>query len=153
MTIEQTIDIPANREVTIRLVAPESVPCGRRNVIVEFPDPKVRKPTDPRSAIPGENDKDGLNLHPTAEQIAAAMAGDEQGPELVSYETLEEALAASDRRLAAEKADPSLHSLKHWYGILKDSKAWGQDVNVEAEIRKMRDEWPDYWGNSGNTAD
>ncbi|GHV78015.1 hypothetical protein AGMMS49942_28360 [Spirochaetia bacterium] len=37
MTIEQTIDIPVNREVTIRLVVPETVPCGKRAVILEFP--------------------------------------------------------------------------------------------------------------------
>ncbi|GHU62823.1 hypothetical protein FACS189445_5970 [Spirochaetia bacterium] len=37
MTIEQTIDIPANREVTIRLVVPESVPCGKQAVILDFP--------------------------------------------------------------------------------------------------------------------
>ena len=37
MTIQQTIDIPANREVTIRLVVPETVPCGRQAVILDFP--------------------------------------------------------------------------------------------------------------------
>ncbi|GHV81212.1 hypothetical protein AGMMS49944_30030 [Spirochaetia bacterium] len=62
----------------------------------------------------------------------------------------EEFIAASDRRLAAEKDDPSLRSFKHWHGILKDSKAWGRHVDVEAEIRNMRDEWPDYWGTDAN---
>jgi hypothetical protein len=38
MTIQQTIDIPANREVTIRLVVPETVPCGKRDLILEFPE-------------------------------------------------------------------------------------------------------------------
>jgi hypothetical protein len=37
MTIEQTINIPANREVTIRLVVPETVPCGKQAVILDFP--------------------------------------------------------------------------------------------------------------------
>jgi hypothetical protein len=142
MTIQQTIDIPANREVDIHLVVPKTVPCGKQNVILDFPtDPKVRKPV-----IPGEDDEDGLNLHPTAEQIAAARGPVGKEPFRPSYASLEEVLAAAARRAEAAEADPSLNSLKAFHGIWKDSKAWGQDVDVEAEIRKMRDEWPDYWG-------
>jgi hypothetical protein len=37
MIMRQTIDIPANREVTIRLVVPETVPCGKQDVILDFP--------------------------------------------------------------------------------------------------------------------
>jgi hypothetical protein len=108
MTIRQTIDIPANRKVHIDLMAPEIVPCGKTDVILEFPqEPEVRLRQSCRNR--------------------------------------EELIAASDRRLAAEKTDPSLRSLKRWHGILKNSKTWGRQVDVEAEIRKMRDEWPDYW--------
>jgi hypothetical protein len=148
MTIEQTIDIPADRKVHFDLVVPESVPCGRTSVILEFPqEPKVRKPV-----VPGEDDEDGLNLHPTPEQIAAAQGPISKEPFRPSYASLEEVLAAAARRREAEKTDPSLNSLEKFHGIWKDSKAWGQDVNVEAEIRKMRDEWPDYWGvKNGNT--
>jgi hypothetical protein len=45
MTMRQTIDIPANREVHIRLVVPETVPCGKREVILDFPqEPGSYKP-------------------------------------------------------------------------------------------------------------
>ncbi|GHV85409.1 hypothetical protein AGMMS50230_10170 [Spirochaetia bacterium] len=57
------------------------------------------------------------------------------------FSTLEEALAEADRRSEARKANPSLYSLKDSHGILEHSKAWGKDVDVVAEIRKMRDEW------------
>jgi hypothetical protein len=139
MTIQQTIDIPANRKVHFDLVLPETVPCGRTDVILDFPnEPKVRKP--------GEDDEDGLNLHPTAEQIAAARGPVSKEPFRPSYGSLEEVLAAAARRADAAEADPSLNSLKEFHGIWKDSKAWGQDVDVEAEIRKMRDSKKDYWG-------
>jgi hypothetical protein len=36
MTIRKTIDIPANREVHFDFVAPDSVPCGRVDVILRF---------------------------------------------------------------------------------------------------------------------
>jgi hypothetical protein len=36
MTIRKTIDIPANREVHFDLVVPDSVPCGRTDVILNF---------------------------------------------------------------------------------------------------------------------
>ncbi|GHT87832.1 hypothetical protein FACS1894137_15570 [Spirochaetia bacterium] len=68
------------------------------------------------------------------------------------YETLEEVLAAADRRAEAEEDDPSLYSLNEFHGVLKDSKAWGQDVDVAAEIRKMRDSKKDYWGVKNGTA-
>jgi hypothetical protein len=52
--MRQTIDIPPNREVTVRLVVPETVPCGKRDVILEFPtDPASKadelKPDTPES--------------------------------------------------------------------------------------------------------
>ncbi|GHU49243.1 hypothetical protein FACS1894200_07700 [Spirochaetia bacterium] len=37
MTVRQTIDIPANREVHLDFVVPETVPCGRRDIIMDFP--------------------------------------------------------------------------------------------------------------------
>jgi hypothetical protein len=36
-------------------------------------------------------------------------------------------------------------AMKQAHGVLKNSKAWGKDVDVVAEIRKMRDEWGDPW--------
>jgi hypothetical protein len=31
--------------------------------------------------------------------------------------------------------------LKRTRGALKDSKAWGQGIDVEAKIKALRDEW------------
>jgi hypothetical protein len=41
MTMRKTIDIPASRNVHFDLVVPESVPCGKTNVILEFPQEPV----------------------------------------------------------------------------------------------------------------
>jgi hypothetical protein len=35
MTIEQTVDIPADRRITIEV--PREIPAGRTNVIIQFP--------------------------------------------------------------------------------------------------------------------
>jgi hypothetical protein len=81
---------------------------------------------------------------PTAEAMKARleeMAKD--APHVCT--SLEEALQESAKRAAAESVDPSLGSLKHWHGALENSKAWGKNVDVVAEIRKMRDEWGDPW--------
>jgi hypothetical protein len=37
MTIEQTVEVPANRRVTIEV--PSTIPIGRTNVIIQFPVP------------------------------------------------------------------------------------------------------------------
>jgi hypothetical protein len=37
MTLEQTIDIPVNRRITIEV--PPQIPTGRTNVIIQFPVP------------------------------------------------------------------------------------------------------------------
>jgi hypothetical protein len=37
MTMQKTIDIPANRKVHFDLEVPETVPCGKTKVILEFP--------------------------------------------------------------------------------------------------------------------
>jgi hypothetical protein len=142
MTLRQTVDIPANRKVHFDLVVPESVPCGITDVILEFPhEPEPRKPV-----VSGKFDGDDLNPRPAAEQIAAAQGPTRKGPQRQRFASLEEALAEAGRRAEAAEADPSLNSLKKFHGIWKDSKAWGQDVDVEAEIRTMRDSKKDYWG-------
>ncbi|GHT90124.1 hypothetical protein FACS1894137_19470 [Spirochaetia bacterium] len=37
MTMRQTIEIPASRKVHFDIVLPETVPCGRTDVILNFP--------------------------------------------------------------------------------------------------------------------
>jgi hypothetical protein len=36
MTIQQTIDVPANRKVHFDIILPEGVPCGQTEVILDF---------------------------------------------------------------------------------------------------------------------
>ena len=38
MTVTQTVDIPANRRVTLEV--PREVPTGRTNIIIQFPMPQ-----------------------------------------------------------------------------------------------------------------
>jgi hypothetical protein len=42
--MRQTIEIPADRKVHLDLVVPDTVPCGKQNVILDFPDPPPAKP-------------------------------------------------------------------------------------------------------------
>jgi histidinol-phosphate/aromatic aminotransferase/cobyric acid decarboxylase-like protein len=37
MTIRQTVDIPANRKVRFDVDLPETVPCGKAQVVLHFP--------------------------------------------------------------------------------------------------------------------
>ena len=61
---------------------------------------------------------------------------------------LREILEAAAEKAKARKKDPFLGSLQRWHGVLKNSKAWGKDVDVVAKIRAMRDEWDDPWEKS-----
>jgi hypothetical protein len=116
MTIQQTLTIPkATRHLTVELSQP--VPAGTVDMVLFFPAP-VKAPVE---------NTEGLSPRPRA------------------CTSLEEALADAARRREARKADPALRSLKKWHGVLENSEAWGKDVDVVAEIRKMRDEWGDPW--------
>lgn len=135
MTMHKILIIPkATRHLTVDL--PQPVPAGTVDMVLSFPVPAEE-----------QNAAEGLNLRPTAEQIAAARGPIRKAPPRQRFATLSEAAAEARRRAAAAEADPSLNSLKEFHGIWKASKSWGQDVDVEAEIRKIRD-GKDYWGSS-----
>ncbi|GHT86640.1 hypothetical protein FACS1894137_12500 [Spirochaetia bacterium] len=122
MPIQQTIEIPAHpKDGRLRLTLDVPREVPAGKTILTF------------TPAPVKDDDAGLNR-----RLPRSCAN------------LEEALAASDLRLEAAETDPSVYSLKRFHGIWKDSKAWGQDVDVEAEIRKMRDSKKDYWGTNGN---
>jgi hypothetical protein len=44
MTIEQTIDVPADRRITIEV--PDKIPTGRTNIIIQFPFSAERQPIE-----------------------------------------------------------------------------------------------------------
>jgi len=51
MTITQTVEIPADRRLTIEV--PREVPTGRTSVILQFPDKKEEKPEPPLKCLIG----------------------------------------------------------------------------------------------------
>ncbi|GHV81186.1 hypothetical protein AGMMS49944_29770 [Spirochaetia bacterium] len=51
MTIEQTIDIPADRHVRLDLTLPEDVPAGRCRIVF-FPETSVPVKADPEEPLP-----------------------------------------------------------------------------------------------------
>jgi hypothetical protein len=68
-----------------------------------------------------------------------------------SYATLEDAIAAAEEQNTPEHRERFRQACKRAHGVLKDSKAWGQGVDVVAEIRKLRDEeWPNLWEKGEN---
>jgi hypothetical protein len=130
-TVQQVIDIPASHRIILDV--PEEIPAGP--VIITFA-PAEQKPVHAKAEI-------SPSYTPLEPHVGP--------PRRQSCRNMEEAIAASERRREAAKTDPSVYSLKPWHGILKNSRAWGKHVDVVAEIRKMRDEWPDYWGTDGDT--
>ncbi|GHU01515.1 hypothetical protein FACS1894147_01500 [Spirochaetia bacterium] len=72
MTIEQTVDIPASRRLTIEV--PREVPTGKTQVVIRFPDP-----AEALSSVPAEGDGCPLCAiykEPNEETIAAFKEGD-----------------------------------------------------------------------------
>jgi len=45
MTIEQTVEIPADRWLNIKI--PNEIPTGRTSIIIQFPDKKDEQPSIP----------------------------------------------------------------------------------------------------------
>jgi hypothetical protein len=134
MTIEQTIEIPADGRLHLDLPLPENHPSGRVKVEV-----RLIQEEDVSSTQYAE--VDGVRYKvPTEEEARRwrenAIKNDPQ---------VREVLKAGAAQAEARKKDPSLGSLKKWHGVLENSKAWGKEVDVVAEIRKMRDEWDDPW--------
>jgi predicted nucleic acid-binding protein len=48
VTIEQTVDVPADRRLHLDLLLPQTVPSGRTNVVLVFPTPAVENKEVPR---------------------------------------------------------------------------------------------------------
>ncbi|GHT75456.1 hypothetical protein FACS1894124_6830 [Spirochaetia bacterium] len=107
---------------------------------VAEPSPKYLEDIQYAEAVPGVRYR-----VPTAEAMKARLEKlAKDAPHVCT--SLEEALQESAKRAKAEAADPS--PLKKWHGVLENSKAWGKNVDVATEIRTMRDEWGDPWGDS-----
>jgi hypothetical protein len=142
MTLQQTIEIPrTTRHLAVDF--PQDIPAGTVEMVLFFPAPAV----SPVKAKPLVDEE--INLRPTSEEIRR-ISEEIDSLNLQPALSIEEALVEADRRAKAEAADPCLRSLKKWHGVWENSKAWGKDVDVVAEIRKMRDEWGDPWAEAQN---
>jgi hypothetical protein len=124
MTLRQTIDIPANREVTIHLVAPETVPCGKTDIILEFPQEREAD----QGAVAAQSTPDVFDE-------AARLLGYKDDLDYLranSPKTIEEAEAEAERKFKTRK------SIYEHYGCLKGEDFYGDGMEYQ---RKMRDEW------------
>jgi hypothetical protein len=154
-TFEQTITIPADRHVGIDIQLPETVSSGIGKVIIiytEQPSQKSSVTADKSSveAVPGP---DYSSFSPEAQAELKRMDEIAARFPCRSYKTLEEAVKAAEvQKTPAGKEEFHL-ACKKAYGALEHSKVWGKDVDVVAEIRKMRDtEWPNLWEETNKEA-
>jgi hypothetical protein len=127
MTIEQIIDIPEDRRVHLDFTLPESISVfGRQRISIEFPDAES-----------------GLS----AGEPEAILLAEERVKELNKKypvrvcRTIEEAESSMASQNNPEIREQFRQMLKRTHGALKDSKAWGKDVDVVAKIRSLRGEW------------
>jgi hypothetical protein len=85
MTIEQTIDVPASRRLTLDV--PPEIPAGK--VILTF---------TPAEDSPSEDETEFLLRSPTnRERLLRAVANVEQGRNLISFDTLDDAVKAAEQ--------------------------------------------------------
>jgi hypothetical protein len=126
MVIEQTVEIPADRRLILDLPLPENIPPGPARVVAAI------VPEHGQHTAPGEEE--------ARRRREEAVKNDPR---------VQEILRAGAARAEARASGLSGGSLKPWYGILADSKAWGRELDTAAEIRRLRDEWADPWEKDG----
>ncbi|MDR2588753.1 MAG: hypothetical protein LBC67_04935 [Spirochaetales bacterium] len=121
ITIQKTVDIPADRRLTVDL--PKTIPSGRVNVRMVFDTPAEPAAPDMAETAPAAGDAVSRLLShtfPTIEEIKA------------------EAAQKAAKREAAIKAT-GVDPLQKYCGCLKD--VFDEDGVVIQ--RRMRDEWPE----------
>jgi hypothetical protein len=138
MTIEQTVEIPVNLRVNtlhLDLPLPEDHPSGKVKV-------EVRLIQEEDLGLDAQYAEiDGVRYKVPTEEEARRWREEAIKNDPQVQEILRDGAAQAEAR----RKDPSLRSLKKWHGVLENSKAWGKDVDVVAEIHKMRDEWGNPW--------
>ena len=114
ITFQQTVDIPADRHLTLDL--PQTVPSGRVSVVLVFDTP-------------------------AGAEAETAPAGADAVTRILErqFPTIEELKAEAARKTAARLADPSRDSLTRYAGCLADSAVF--EGGPAAIQRQMRDEW------------
>jgi hypothetical protein len=120
MSIQQTIDIPADRRLYLEL--PESVPSGKCDLRLIFtPSLSSReRSADERSA--GERQ---------TVDFAHLLRN--------SPKTVQEAIAQAKRKTTERQENPEMDSMIKYAGCLKNSPIFeGDPIEIQ---RRMRDEW------------
>jgi hypothetical protein len=121
ITIEQTLTVPDNHRLTVQL--PPDAPIGPVRVILQFPVTEI------------DSEEKAIFA---AEKRIGELA--KKYP-VYACRSLEEAENAMSHQNAPEASDAFYQMLKRTHGALKDSKAWGQGIDVDTKIRSIRDEW------------
>jgi hypothetical protein len=122
MGIEQTVEIPADRWVHLDFIVPESV-SGRQRIIIEFPDAGDSLSAEETDVIHFEEGR--------VKELYKKY------PVRVCH-TIEEAESAMAGQNTPEGREQFRQMLKRTCGALKDSKVWGQGIDVEAKVRYPR---------------
>ena len=126
MTIQQTIDIPANRKIHLDLTLPEGAPFGKTELVLEF---------KPAAAVKNARGMEMIS----AEQLKTLLLGGrgiaaqgEYNAPLDLRETQQAIAWKSGKKIAAQ-------SFAKYAGCLKDSGVFeGDSVAIQ---REMRREW------------
>jgi hypothetical protein len=106
ITIQRTVDIPADRRLSLDFTVPETIPAGKARVTVLL-DNAATQDTDPLARLLSQPS-------PTIEEIKAEAA----------------------RKTKERLADPSRDSLNRYAGCLADSPAFeGDAVAIQRKMR------------------
>jgi hypothetical protein len=122
ITIEQTLTVPDNHRLTVQL--PPDAPIGPVRVILQFPVVEA-----------GDSEEKAI--------LAAEKRLSELNRKYPVYvcQSLEEAEDAIARQNTPEAREAFHQMLKRTHGALRNGKAWGEGIDVDAKIQSIRDEW------------
>jgi hypothetical protein len=94
MTIEQTIDVPANRRLILEI--PPEIPVGK--VILTFTPAQDDGPADALERDPPPEDETEFLLRPpNRDGLLQAAANVEKGQNLIFFDTLDDAVKAAEK--------------------------------------------------------
>jgi hypothetical protein len=93
MTIEQTIDVPASRKLTLEI--PPEIPIGK--VILTFTPAQDGAADAPERNPTPEDETEFLLRPPNRDGLLRAAANVEKGQKLILFDTLEDAVKAAEK--------------------------------------------------------
>ena len=144
MTIQQTIEIPADHRLHLDMLLPEDVPDGQAKIKIFIkPFAKRAKARKPKQAPAGEDANDRTDGVPLGDGLVyyPALPGytpTPPDPELAAI--MKEAREKTERR----RTDPVYRAevAKIWKELQEGGPIFGGRDGMEVQ-REMRSEWPD----------